>query len=390
MPTLVCFLVLFCSFQSIAQNERNLLPEPTGAYAIGTKNLELTDLSRNDLFRASHKRKVPVQVWYPTKVTRGTKAAYLPDKKFVELLIKNKYNHQDSAALVRMATQQTHAWQDAPLVKGRRFPLILFSHGLGVSRFNYAAIAEELASQGYVVVTIDHPYGGFTQLSDGSFLSSRMDTVLYTDHGDEALQTRMREWSEDVIFVLNSALTRDNALGKLLARHINETKIAAMGHSLGGNVALKLPAIDQRIKASINLDGGSFQNMEGAKPAAPSLTIRSQPVYTSEELAKRGRTTADWEKMGKEIDASFHEALEGAGNAYEIKIAGAGHMSFSDAPFVLPDMINRFGGKIISPKKGQKIMMTAILDFMQTTFSSNRKQHKTSVLNYEEVSIRAF
>ncbi len=40
----------------------------------------------------------------------------------------------------------------------RHFPLVLYSPGLGVSRELYGARARSLASQGYAVLTIDHPY----------------------------------------------------------------------------------------------------------------------------------------------------------------------------------------------------------------------------------------
>ena len=35
---------------------------------------------------------------------------------------------------------------------------------------------------------------------------------------------------------------------------------------------------------------------------------------------------------------------------YKVKIRGTGHLSFSDAPFVMPDTITRFGGNILEPQ----------------------------------------
>lgn len=54
---------------------------------------------------------------------------------------------------------------------------VVFSHGFGVSRVNYAALAQELASRGYVVLTIDHPYGGFTVSPEGRILQPGGDSL---------------------------------------------------------------------------------------------------------------------------------------------------------------------------------------------------------------------
>ncbi len=373
-----------------AQDTGLSLPKPTGKYAIGTKILELTDEQRGVLFKTDRNRKLPLQVWYPTDDTSGKRAPYLPDNRLLQLMLDHSYNRLDSTTLASMAGRPTHARLNAPLVKKQKFPLILFSHGQGVSRVNYTAIAEELVSQGYVVLMMEHPYGGFTILRDGRFLSARMDTLLYSEQADETYKVRMAEWSQDAIFVLNKVFSRDNPLGYFLSSHIDHNRIAAMGHSLGGNVALKLPTFDKRIKAGINLDGGSFQNMEGVQLDAPTLTLRSQPVYAEEDLKKRGRSVEEWEAMGKEIDRSFQQALAGATHAYEIKIAGAGHMSFSDAPFILPEMINRFGGKIIPPQKGHDIIMQSILRFLKTTFYSEQQGFESFVAAYPEITIKSY
>ena len=44
-------------------------------------------------------------------------------------------------------------------------------------------------------------------------------------------------------------------------------------------------------------------------------------------------------------------------------------MSFSDAPFVMPDTINRFGGRIIEPRRGFEIMSRYLNDFFNEYLS---------------------
>lgn len=40
--------------------------------------------------------------------------------------------------------------------KGKKLPVVVFSHGFGASRFLSSSLFTELASQGYVVVSLEH------------------------------------------------------------------------------------------------------------------------------------------------------------------------------------------------------------------------------------------
>jgi hypothetical protein len=42
-------------------------------------------------------------------------------------------------------------------------------------------------------------------------------------------------------------------------------------------------------------------------------------------------------------------------------VAGAGHFSFTDAPFVLPSAITRFGGRIIAPERGFEVITSVLV-----------------------------
>ncbi|QNE22825.1 hypothetical protein F1D05_08035 [Kribbella qitaiheensis] len=57
---------------------------------------------------------------------------------------------------VDWATTMTHSYVDAPALPGRR-PVLLYSPGGTDPRTIGTSLAEDLASDGYVVVTIDHP-----------------------------------------------------------------------------------------------------------------------------------------------------------------------------------------------------------------------------------------
>lgn len=146
-----------------------------------------------------------------------------------------------------------------------------------------------------------------------------------------------------------------------------------MGHSLGGNVALQYPERDARVIAAVNLDGGTFGNLKKA-PQVPTLTLRSQPIYSAEELKQKGCSVGEWETIEKEINQFFQEPMLGSLESYEIKIEGVGHMSFSDAPFVLPDMITRFGGELMNFEKAYEVIHRAMEEFLDAIFDCRRPQ----------------
>src|SRR5262249_12637338 len=149
------------------------------------------------------------------------------------------------------------------------------------------------------------------------------------------------------------------------ARHIDLQRVGILGHSLGGATALEACRLDPRFKAGADLDGAPFGKVtvEGLK--RPTLILRSGPIYSDEDLAKKGRTRAQWEEMGRQGRAMWESLFQKSKSVtvYSIKINGAGHMSYSDAPFVMPDTITRFGGRIIDAKRGYEIMIHYILAF---------------------------
>src|SRR5439155_7103170 len=69
-----------------------------------------------------------------------------------------------------LSVVETHAALDAPPLAGRsKLPLLLFSHGYTGLASAYTALLEDLASHGYVVLSVVHPYESVaTTLSDGS------------------------------------------------------------------------------------------------------------------------------------------------------------------------------------------------------------------------------
>ena len=169
-----------------------------------------------------------------------------------------------------------------PDTESGKFPLVLFSHGaFGYYQSNTSTYME-LASHGYVVVSLDHPYHSFftkdtdgkTILADKGFLEEvqKVDTDSVPENEILAISSKwLSVRTEDMSFVLDTIkdTAGDGALTE--AWHIAEQeesaevlhalslveceKIGLMGHSLGGAASVSLGRARDDIEAVIDLDG---------------------------------------------------------------------------------------------------------------------------------------
>jgi predicted dienelactone hydrolase len=121
-----------------------------GEYQIGVRTLLLLDRDRPDILnlRAGeatplYDRPMTVEVWYPAQLADGQTAS-----GSYQALTRN-------TALT--ATLYGSAVRDAEALKtDTSFPLVVVSHGYPGNRMLMSHLGENLASKGYVVVSIDH------------------------------------------------------------------------------------------------------------------------------------------------------------------------------------------------------------------------------------------
>ena len=163
------------------------LPKPTGAYPIGTVTVHLIDRSREETHGQRHGeyRELMIQIWYPAAWS-GPGQAY---RTRAEVELKKEH-----LTLVR-----THAATGVPVAHAQsRYPVVIFSPAWTGPRNQNTVQAEELASHGFVVVGIDHPYGTWlTVFPDGRVARSTLDACLdYSS--DEALAASIRNTESEL------------------------------------------------------------------------------------------------------------------------------------------------------------------------------------------------
>src|ERR1700730_210391 len=190
------------------------LPVPTGSFAVGT-----TVLPPEAFPSGTKPSRLQVQLWYPAeKDTRGTTARYISDS-MLKLMREQKYYGQPDCVYDACCRMGTNAFLDVPASPQRTFPLILFLPGEGVSRSSYASLAEQFASDGNIVASIDFVHDGFMFPED--------DTP---DAGSEAdAAAAVREWAQDASGFLDKLLASEAAykLPRNLWSHIDHAQIAA-------------------------------------------------------------------------------------------------------------------------------------------------------------------
>ena len=140
---------------SSADADRLTLPRPLGRHAVGRDVLHLVDRGRRDPWAPRARgRELMVSVFYPARRGTGRPARYLTADE-ARLLVRSHHLNGVPAAAVHAV--RTHARVGARPLRGR-FPLVLLSPGFSLPRSTLTALAEELASSGYVAATVDHAH----------------------------------------------------------------------------------------------------------------------------------------------------------------------------------------------------------------------------------------
>jgi predicted dienelactone hydrolase len=287
------------------------LPAPTGPHPVGTTALHLTDESRQDPWvPQAGARELMVTLWYPAKSRGERRTAYMTPKES-ELLLKG--HEITSLPFDIFSKTRTNAYTDVQPTGGRH-PLVVLSPGYTWYRSSLGALAEELASRGYVVAGIDHTYENFaTTFPDGRVTTCATCQGEIEDFGRLAVESRAR----DVSFVLDELIVKRGAL-------IDPSRIAMAGTSLGGASVGETMLTDPRVRAGADLDGTMF------KPLPESGLSRPFLFFT--QNLDDPTLNRDWPRL--------------TGWKRWLKVTGAVHASFTDYDMLTQQVGLDFGSAL--------------------------------------------
>jgi dienelactone hydrolase len=300
-------LLVFLALTPALVFPQHRLPRVTGDHPVATANFTYTDKSRIETFtNTGENRKVNVEFWYPADTG--------PDGS-------------------------------------EKYPLVVFSPGSFGTKTSNTSTFMELASNGYVVCSIDHPYHAlFTVGADGHLVT--MDPTFYQEvvdvnNGkfDEATAFELeKKWMQlqtaDINFVLNTVLAQaqDNQADAVY-QLIDPEKIGLMGHSLGGESSAEVARERNDIGAVINLDadlGGEYMSYVNGKYVLND-TVYPVPILSilSDSMVRLISAIPEASKV-----VAVEHVSASAPNAYEVHIAGTDHQSLTDLPLVSPLLVS--------------------------------------------------
>lgn len=234
-----------------------------------------------------------------------------------------------------------------------RFPLVVFSHGAFGIRHSNTSTFMELASNGYVVCSVDHPYHAyFSSNASGKVTmvsKSFMQEVLDVNRGVYDAETAYamgQRWlgirTADLTFALNtiieSSLSGKGGVYKL----IDPARIGLMGHSLGGAASVKLGRELDYISAVINLDADLLGEELGYIDGKPVINTDIYPapllsIYTDDMRRLMDNINPELLLPQKLISAT-------SPHAFEVYIEGTNHMSVTDLPLFSPFLARMLSG----------------------------------------------
>lgn len=377
----IALLVLGLSGSTYAQLSAPLfyLPAPTGRLPIGTTRWVVTDTSRDETFALGRKRDIEIVAWYP-RASRapGDTAPYMRDSMEEALSFARLAKLGD--AFSRLVAVTTHAVIDAePAGTSPRLPVILFQHGYTGLPSSHTALMEDLASHGWVVLNLIHPYEATgARLADGTVVTftdekntmrpgimevlnewgpegGAMEKITAAPDDEQKEQLMrgyfanlkntdqvVRRWTLDAKYALDH-LPHTGVASRIAAK-LDLTRLGVAGHSMGGVAGAQFCVEDRRCQAALNLDGiPQYGTMIDTPMPAPFLMVYS---------GRAGRAGAS--------DFIYRRS---ASKFYRVDVKDTMHLDFTDMNFWGGPLRQRGAYGKIDPARAAEITRLVVRGF---------------------------
>ena len=246
-------------------------------------------------------------------------------------------------------------WYPEDCEQGGSCPLIVFSHGsLGVKSSN-ETLYNELASHGYVVCAMDHTYQCFrTENSKGKKISidfGFMKEIMKVSPEKKPEESLLyyEKWMNirmgDINLVLDTAIGKAQAQSDALPvyRLIDTSKIALIGHSLGGSSVLGIGRIRSDISAVIAFEAPFMYDIKKIEDGKFVFDNADYPVPIMNIYSDTG-----WEPMRKwDLYAQNCILLDSRrSDVQNTHISGTNHLGLTDFCMFSPFLGDLFSGSI--------------------------------------------
>ncbi|MGD8451903.1 MAG: hypothetical protein PVJ57_08800 [Phycisphaerae bacterium] len=359
------------------------LPQPTGPYRIGVTDLFIVCRDRPETFTPAPDdfREIAARIWYPADPIAGSvPAAYMENAAEVSGAL-TRFTPFPSFLFAHLGRVRTHAYRGAPVLEtDAPFPVVVFNHAYWGTLSQSTALMEELASHGYVAVSIGHAFETpYIVRDDGTVQSFDPHNAEFAKRGVERreaydierqltmtrdtarLEELIRElmhqrphaveslhiWVADIRAVLDELERCNRGSGRFSGR-LNLDRVGVMGHSFGGAATGQACLDDPRCKVGINFDGLQMGDALDRPLSVPFLFFHHDNAGA----------------VNPTPNLPLFEHAEGP--AYLAVIAGTGHLSYSDICLYPRTSIFRLAAPAgtISNQRCQTIVNQCVLAFL--------------------------
>lgn len=342
MKLKLLILLFVSSIQVFNQTDTIQLIKPTGQYPVGTIVYEWTDETR-ELQYSSHigdKRTIIVQIWFPASVDSIDVIAPYSS------LSKDYQNVKSNSYLRPSFTNEL-----------KKAPLILFCPGRGTERFLYSTLIEDLASNGFIVASIDMPGIGYTIYKDGfvvkpsnEFMPPKGMMAGPYEKVDEFFERPTEMGNQDLYFALKKITELNNSdISNRFNDKIDLQNIGIFGHSLGGRIAGEFASKNENVKAYIS--------MEGVPPR--KVRFNGEITIPTVMLCSSGTLPYAIENYNSYTDNRSN-------TVFMIELIDFGHNSVTDNPYIYPSYFNY----AIDATEGLRILRTLVTKYFRSYLSS--------------------
>ncbi len=233
------------------------MPLIEGEETVGTMSMVLTDDSRIEQYNDSQElRRFKVQFWYPTDDIDGLEK----EKWLVEGTDIAKGLCMDNGLpgffMNQLEVVESNSYKNAPIKQPTTsYPVIIISHGWSGFRNLHTDLAEELASHGFFVVSIDHTYGSIATVFDENdieyinrdALPVEFEDPTFLDYANVLVNT----YAGDVIETMDQL---EDLNGTTFNNWLDLNHIGLLGHSTGGGGDVTVALQDNRVTSLFGLD----------------------------------------------------------------------------------------------------------------------------------------
>lgn len=316
-----------------------LIPAPQGPYKTTHQAKELIDHSRPDPWSISHPRRLMISRFDPIPPPECIKTCKIP---YMSPLVASSedeiYNYYlegsgiswPTGVLAQLELETCCSPKPSTARKKIEYPIVLLGTGLNTTRLFYSATAQRIASKGYIVITMDHPYEtDIVEFPDGTVVYG--GNVVGDLNNTAPLVRALDIRADDASFIL------DHESGRVGKGHGRNGRVRAgvVGHSFGGAAAATILSKDSRFAGGVNMDGYMFG------PVLDRGIGRDQAFLLWGSVGHNSSVDPSW---GEFLATVRGQGQTGKGKANgkgkkkpwikEVSVRGSGHGSFWDVALI--------------------------------------------------------